>query len=283
MEDQRSAVGDQKLEGSEALTRSNGDAEQLPNTQNPTPEEVILYDATKAQRIPFLIEYEGEQVEVAFVLDAQTDAALIAYDRVLDRRLVQADRQETGERNAFESTDKSFEASVWLFKDRALKAEGFGNTDDQLPDNWKDDDSIVTDEEKAAVIDNAYLAAQIMPLPIATPGKRLPMNRDKASPSIYRLKALYEGYELVLTHELDQPTAEQVATVKSIQKERWIVQGTHLNKGEQRIPPKLQKLGAVYKQLNPKTTGYAGPVPLHHQMIVVLEHFAKEVEAVRKN
>jgi hypothetical protein len=261
--------------GSQLSTRSSN-----PETESAAP---ILYDADKQQRIPFLIEYEAEQTEVAFVLDAQTDAALIAYDKLMDRRLVQADRQQTGERNALESLDKSFEASVWLFKDRALSAEGFGEPGEALPENWQTNGVMIDDEERAAVIDNAYLAAQVMPLPIARPGKRVPINRDKNAPSIILLKALFEGHELILTHQLRQANAEQIATFKSIQKERWIVQGTHLNKGETRIPPKLQKLSALYKQLIEQTTGYAGRVPLHHQMLVAMDHLSREVEAVRKN
>ena len=255
---------------------------QLIKTEQP---EAVLFDARAKQRIPFLIEVDGEQAEVAITLDAQTDAALIAYDKLLDRRLLLADRQETGERNALESIDKSFEASIWLFKDRVVEATGFGDEGEQLPANWKDDDSVLADEEKAAVIDNAYLAAQIMPLPIARPGKRVPFNRNRSASTVVRLKALFEGHELVLTHQLKQPTADQIATFKSIQKERWIVQGTHLNKGETRIPPKLQKMGALYQQLIEQTSGYAAdsPIPLHHQMLVVQDHLSKEVEAVRKN
>jgi hypothetical protein len=243
----------------------------------------VLYDADKHQRIPFLIEHEGEQVEVAFVLDGQADAALIAYEKLLDRRLFQADRQQTGERNALESTDKSFEASVWLFKDRALDAEGFGAEGEKLPDDWKSGESIISEEEMAAVIDLGYLAAQVMPLPIARPGKRLPLNRRSVSTSTIRLKALFEGNEVMLTHQLKPADKDQIGVFKSIQKERWIVQGTHLNQGEIRVPPKFQKLGTLYQQLVESTTGYTGRVPLHHQTIVVLDHLSREVEAVRKN
>ncbi len=201
----------------EAAQKGNGGAviEQL-ETRNSKPEtETILYDADKNQRVPFAIEYEGEQVEVAFVLGPQTDSALIDYEKLLDRRMFQADKAQTGQRNAMESVDKSFEASVWLFK--------------------------------------------------------------------VQLKALFEGYELILPHQMKQPNKDQIATFKSIQKERWLVQGTHLNQGEIRIPAKFQKLSALYGQLVESTSGYVGRIPLHHQTIVVLEHLSREVEAARKN
>ncbi len=270
----------------EAAQKGNGGAviEQL-ETRNSKPEtETILYDADKNQRVPFAIEYEGEQVEVAFVLGPQTDSALIDYEKLLDRRMFQADKAQTGQRNAMESVDKSFEASVWLFKDRALTAEGFGEPGENLPDDWKDGtNAIVTESEMADVIDKAYLAAQVMPLPIAKPGKRLPLNRNTTAPSTIQLKALFEGYELILPHQMKQPNKDQIATFKSIQKERWLVQGTHLNQGEIRIPAKFQKLSALYGQLVESTSGYVGRIPLHHQTIVVLEHLSREVEAARKN
>src|SRR5687767_2657169 len=112
-------------------------SEQLPGTENPKTEAAapILYDADANQRIPAMIEHQGEMFEVAFVLDKQTDDAIAEYNKQCDVRLVQADQKETGERNALESIDKSFEAATWLFNDRALSAEGFA-TDGDLPSNW---------------------------------------------------------------------------------------------------------------------------------------------------
>lgn len=246
---------------------------------SPTPRPIV-YDADASQRIPAMIEHQGEMFEVAFVLDKQTDDAIAEYNKQCDVRLVQADQKETGERNALESIDKSFEAATWLFNDRALSAEGFA-TDGELPANWKD---FIADEDKAAVVDDMYLAAQVIPLPIAKPGKRLSLNyRKEAAVSTIRLKALFEGNELILTHELNPATADQISTYKSIQKERLLVQGTRLGKGETRIPPKARKLGALYDALIANTTGYQGRVPLHHKTLVVHEHMSREVEAVRKN
>jgi hypothetical protein len=273
-DDEGEKLGREKSEDALAkVNKSSGTDDQPPS--------VMVYDATKQQRIPFMIEHTGESYEVAFVLDAQTDAALITYEKLLDRRFFAADQRETGERNAVESTDKGFDASVWLFNDRAVTAEGFAE-EGELPDDWKDS---IADDDKAAVIDEAYLAAAVVPLPIAKPGKRLPLSYRKESPvSTVNLKALYEGHELVLSHVLKPPTADQVARFKSIQKERLIVQGTHLGKGETRIPPKARKLGSLYDELKESATGYANDqVPLHHKMIVVTEHLQSEVEAVRKN
>lgn len=276
----------QEVESSKPEPDSNGGGEQLAvidaSPVDGQPSTVILYDATKPQRIPFMIEHAGEMFEVAFILDAQTDTALINYDRLCDRRFVAADQKETGERNAVESIDRSFEAATWLFDDRAQTAEGFNEPSEELPEDWK---KSIADEDKAAVIDDAYLAAAVVPLPIAKPGKRLPLSyRQEVPVSTINLKALFEGNELLLGHVMKPPTADHVATFKSIQKERLLVQGTRLGKGETRIPPKVRKLGALYDQLKESVTGYANDhVPLHHKMIVVMEHLSSEVEAVRKN
>lgn len=276
----------QEADGREQTAESNGGVEHLTVTDAPAidgqPAAVIVYDATRPQRIPFMIEHAGEMFEVAFVLDAQTDAALINYDRLCDRRFVAADQKETGERNALESIDNSFEAATWLFDDRAQTAEGFNEPGQPLPENWKES---IADEDKAAVIDEAYLAAAVVPLPIAKPGKRLPLSYRKEVPvSTINLRAIFEGFEMVLGHVMNPASADQVATFKSIQKERLLVQGTRLGKGETRIPPKVRKLGALYDQLKESVTGYANNhVPLHHKMIVVMEHLQSEVEAVRKN
>jgi hypothetical protein len=268
-------LGREKLEA--AIAKVHG-SDQQPADGG----QAILYNSGAKQRIPFMIEFGGEMFEVAFVLDAQTDNALINYDRLCDRRFFAANQKETGERNAVESVDKSFDAAIWLFNDRAISAEGFGEPGEQLPNDWKDS---IADADKAAVIDEAYLAAGVVPLPIATPGRVLPLNYGKNAPiSTIHLRALFEGNELTLGHVMRPATADQVATYKAIQKERLIVQGTRLNKGETRIPPKARKLGALYDQLMESVTGYVNDhVPLHHKMVVAIEHLTSEVEAVRKN
>lgn len=268
--------------GREKIEEAMAKVHQQTSISNQQPAEPILYDANKQQRIPFLIEHAGESYEVAFVLDCQTDSALTTYEKLLDRRFVAADQRETGERNAVESIDKSFEASVWLFDDRAVTAEGFNEASEQLPEDWKDS---IANEDKAAVIDEAYLAAAVVPLPMAKPGKLLPLSYRKEVPlSTINLKALFEGNELLLGHVMRPASADQVARFKSIQKERLLVQGTRLGKGETRIPPKARKLSALYDELTESVTGYvADRVPLHHKMIVITEHLQSEVEAVRKN
>lgn len=242
----------------------------------------ILYDATADQRIPFYVEDEGQRFEVGYILGPQTDEVLTEYDRQCDRRMMQADQQETGERNAVESISKEFEASLWLFNDRLKDVEGFGEAGAEKPENWRE--LIGDDKDKVAVIDEAYLAAMVVPPPIAKPGKVLQWRTKRVE--IVPLKAVFNGYEVELTHERQtELTSDHLSDFNGIMRSRWLVQGTKVGTPETRVPPKVARLGKLYDQLNYKTTGYAanGKVPLHHKAIVVMHDLGKAGEAVRKN
>lgn len=252
------------------------------------PSSVILYDADANQRIPFSREEDGFLYDVVYVMGPQKDGALIEYDRRCDRRLFAADEHETGERNALESIDKSFEAAVWLAKDRLVDVDGFGEPGEVKPENWKE--LIGTDSDLAAIVDQAYLAADIAPVPPAKLGQRLGWKKATPVNEVIRVRALFEGHQLILSHERRAPVSpdeiktlsEVIATFKSIMKQRWLVEGTRTGKGETRIPPKAEALGAVYDRLGYQTTGYKGRVPLHHKQLVVIHDLSKEADAVRK-
>lgn len=240
----------------------------------------ILYDADAEQLVPFYVEDEGERFEVVFQLGPQTHAALAEYDRQCDRRMIQADQQETGERNAVESISKEFEASLWLFNDRLVDVQGFGEPGEKKPDNWRD--LIGDDKDKVAVIDEAYLAAMVVPPPIAKPGKTLKWKEKRTE--IVPLKAIFNGFEMELTHERQTDlTSDHLSDYNAIMRSRWLVQGTKLGSPESRIPPKAVRLGELYDRLNYRASGYKARVPLHHKAIVVMHDLGKAGEAVRKN
>lgn len=240
---------------------------------------VILYDADADQRIPFLIEDSGESFEVAYILGAQTDTALSEYDRLCDRRLVLADAREAGERNAMETISKEFDASLWLFNDRLKDVEGFGEPGETKPENWRE--LIGNDQDRAAVIDSAYLAAMVVSAPPARPGKVLKWKPKRTG--IVHLKALYNGFELILTHERTvEITSDHISIYNGIMKSRWLVQGTRLGTPETRIPPKSARLAALYDRLKYQTTGYAGRVPAHHKALVVIDELSQVSESLRK-
>lgn len=239
----------------------------------------ILYDADADQRLPFLLEEDGVAYEVGYVLGPPKDSALVEYDRLLEQRMLAADEAEAGVRDAVEQTDNSFEAALWLFNDRLKAVDGFGEPGDELPANWRD--LIGTDLDKAAVVDQ-YLAADVAPTPLAKKGARRGWKAPSAACTIH-LRAVFEGYQLSLKHERQTaPTADQVGTFKAIMKRSWLVGGTKLGTGEALMPPKGERLGALYDQIGYRATGYQGRVPLHHKRRVVIADLSKHVTAVTK-
>jgi hypothetical protein len=252
--------------------------------QSTAPITPILYDADAEQRIPFSVEFDGEAYEPIYVLGPQTDAALIEYDKQMDRRLRAADKKQSGRRDAMESEDSSVDAGAWLFSDRAVSVEGMGAEGEELPADWKDR---IDDSDKADIINTAYLAVGRVPLPVATPGKRLPWGHRSMGTARIPIRALFGGYQLDLVHERENlPPADMkdiLGEFNSIRKQTWIVGGTHIGgAGEMIIPPKSQRLAALYDKLGYKATGYAGRVPMHHKAFVVSEDLTPAQEAVTK-
>jgi hypothetical protein len=260
---------------SQELAASSYQSEQ---SEIPVP---ALYGADADQRIPFSKEFDGELYEVAYVLGAQTDEALSEYERLLDSRLVSIDVKDAGERGAIAQQDRRLEAAIWLFDDRALSAEGFGEEGEEQPKNWKE---FIDDRDKQGVIDEAYLAVAVVPLPPAKPGRRLSWGyRSKQSTSVVRLRALFGGRELILSHERTQQASPgQLAEFDAIRKQAALVGGTKLGKGELLILPKFARLAALYDQLGYRATGYKGRVPRHHKAKVVSEDLASDQEAISK-
>jgi len=242
--------------------------------------ETILYDADRDQRIPFLMEEDGVSHEVFYILGPQKDAVLIEYERQIEQRVMAADEAETGVRDAMEQSDKTFEADLWLFEDRLVAVDGFGEPGEAIPDNWRE--LIGSDADKSAVIETAYLAADIAP---AAPAKRGTVRGWKKSSdaSTIPLRALFEGYQLLLHHQrAEAPTADHISAFKSIMKRSWLVGGTRMGTGEALVPPKGQRLGALYDHIGYTATGYKGRVPLHHKRRVVIHDLSRHVNAVTK-
>jgi hypothetical protein len=78
-------------------------------------------------------------------------------------------------------------------------------------------------------------------------------------------------------------TPEEVAEFQSLMSRALIVRGTQFGQTDQRIPSKAKALGALYDRVKLGTAGYAGRVPLHHKMAVVLRHFRAQQKATAGN
>jgi len=245
------------------------------------PVEPVLYDADAAQRIPFDKEFDGETVLVTYILDAQRFDSLIHYDVLRNVRYESVDAKEAGERGAMAMKDRARDAALWLFNDRVLAVEGFGSEGEAPPPDWL---SRIDDDDKQDVIDQAYLAVAEVPKPPAKPGKRIPWDyKARSGEKTIKIRALYGGYEVVLTHTRHvSPSAEQMSEFDSLKKQMAIVGGKQLNKSELLAFSKLRRYCELYDQLQYETTGYQGRVPPHHKMKVIEFDFAGTQQAVSK-
>ena len=239
----------------------------------------MLYDANAEQRIPFHLETDEGVAEVHFILGAQTDEVLIEHERQLSLRVAKADFDETGGIFAIKSKSKKVEASALLFDSVAIKPEGFGESDEDIPEDWKDR---IDKRDKADAIDGAYLACEVVKPEVTLLAGRAPWSY-RSGIKTHIVRALFEGYQLELGHTLGKASAEQLDEYKSITTQSYLVQGAMVMQGESLIPPRLKRLGKLYKQLHQSHDGYKGWPPLHHQAEVVGAHLGPVLEALRKN
>lgn len=236
-----------------------------------------LYDSGATQRIPFLIETDAGLAEVFFRLGPQTDEVLIEHERQRNLRLVRADIAETGGVQGVEAKARKVEASALLFDTVAVGAEGFGDSD-ELPDDWKDR---IAKDDKADVIDQAYLAVEAVKPQVAQIQARVPWDY-RSDTRTHTLHALFEGYQLELKHTLSKASAAQVDEYNSAMSQTYLVQGAMVMQGETLIPPRLKRLGRLYRQLHVSHEGYAGFPPLHHQAEAVMAHLGGALKALKK-
>ena len=239
--------------------------------------KVILYGADSPQRVAFLTEFEGESYEIAYLVGPVKDELLKELELRRNLRVMEAEPDEANQRGVVQQSD-DLKASAWYFEQVALGVEGVGESDDELPEDWM---SHFSNKEKADVIDDAVLAYQVVQLPIAKSGKRLPWKHREGTTTT-RLRAIFNGYEIETEHVLDIADAETLSEFTSLMARGVLVQGTKINQGETYIPGRLGKLGAMYQRLKISAKGYAGRVPLHHQAAVVIHQLGKQSKALTK-
>ena len=227
------------------------ETEQSTNTQVET---LPLYDAQAEQRIPFLLETETGLVQVYFILGPQADKVLIEHERRLNLRVKKAELSETGGLHGVMAKSEKVAASAELFDTVAIRAEGFGDSDDDLPDDWK---TRIDPADKADVIDQAYLATDVLKPMVAVLGTRVSWDYRSANKT-HTLRALFNGYQLELKHTLGKASATQIDEFKSIMGQAYQVQGAMLMQGEALIAPRYTRLGKLYTQLHQAHENYNG-------------------------
>lgn len=258
---------------------ANDSSDVLLNQSNQTEQpKVILYDADATQRIPFMTEHDGELYEIAYIVAPRKDDDIKEFETRRNMRLAEADPDETGGRGGTITENDSLQAAEWLFDKLATGVEGVGDSDEELPEDWKTNFS---QQEKSAVINQGLLACEaVEPLRVKS-GKRLPLNHQKSTGAT-TLRVLFNGHQLTTKHTIADADADTLAEYSTLMSRSVLIQGSMVGQGESYIPSRMGKLGIIYDRLKESVTGYAGRVPLDHKAAVVMGKLGKQQKALQK-
>jgi hypothetical protein len=246
---------------------------------NPKP-ALLVYDASASQKIPYHIEHEGARYTIMIEYAPLTDDLVKEHEIRKNLRLTEADQEESAHRSGIVQQSDVMNASAWLFDVAAIRPYGFGNSDDEVPADWKEQ---FEDAEKADMVDGTILAGLVLEAPLVPAGKRLPWNRAKGS-STHTLRCIYNGTQMDTKHILRAGDADTASEFKSLMARGVLIQGTKLGKSETYIPCRMGRLGEFYDRLKEKVEGYRdGKVPLHHKALIVIDHLGSQVKAATKN
>jgi hypothetical protein len=243
-------------------TAPNGDTKQQ-----------ILFDADAPQRIPFNVEHEGELYEIAFNASPLTDELTRQYES--RRNVRQAGAEADDGLEGIVTKSDSDAAGAWLFDVLMSAVEGV----EESGEDWKSQFDVL---EKAGFIEQSLFAVEVVAPPKTSTGKPLPRVRRGGEGAV-RLRAIFSGRIVETVHRLRDADADLMREYASIMGRGVLVQGSKLGRREIYVPSRAGRLGEIYDGLKVSATGYAGRVPLHHKMAVVVHHLSRQQEAVAKN
>jgi hypothetical protein len=238
----------------------------IENNSAPSPEP-LFYDSDAEQRMGFQTERKGRLFNVCHIFGPLKDEAVIEYERGRDQRISDAESSESNDQDAMAVTSRSFQAAVRYWDSTGARAEGYAGS--------------VSSRDKAFAVQNLLFAVEFDSLPLATADELCPDEDDESS--THRLRCLFDGGLIVTEHTMRAGTPDEVAEFQSLMSRALIVRGTQFGQTDQRIPSKAKALGALYDRVKLGTAGYAGRVPLHHKMAVVLRHFRAQQKATAGN
>lgn len=227
----------------------------------------VLYDVTAEQRMPFQTERKGVMYNVAHIFGAIKDEDVMEYERRRDQRISDADTSETDDQSAMAVSGSSFEAAVNYWNTTGARAEGYAST--------------ISEKDKAYAVQTLLFGVEWLPLPSATADEACPP--DDEDTSTHRLRCMFNGQIITCEHTLNPPTPEQLSEFQRKMSRAVITQGTQFGQTDQRIPSRARYLGDLYEQVKLEAKGYAGRIPLHHKMAVVLRHFRTQQKVVAGN
>ena len=250
----------------------------MSDTQSPTaeykgaqggpPPTVLLYDADGEQRFSFQTERRGALYTVTHIFGPIKDEPLIDLDRARDQRLGEADASETNDSQAVAvSSNAGASLHVDYWGKTGARAEGYANK--------------VSAKDKVYAVINLLLATRVKATPTVI-GEGLCPEEDEEEVVDYTLRCLFSGTLVELKHTLREGEKDFEA-YQSIMSRALLVEGMQFGQTEQRIPSRWLRLGHLYDRMKVSAEGYAGRVPLHHKVALILHHFRSKQKALAGN
>lgn len=237
----------------------------------------IVFDADAAeQRVPLSLERKGKIYKVAHIFRPPTDDDLVEYERRRNVRMREANKAELGERGMAMQSD-SEKAAIWLWDRLAVRLEGYVNAD-----NWREK---VSPQDKEYAVTQGLLACEAYSPEAESAGAEdlLDFDDDGELIATVELSCFAGEDQLTTLHTLRAPSAADLKQYKDLMRTSYTVRGRRLNKADIRVPSKAKPLANLYDRLVERVEGYAGRVPLHHKMAVILEHLGQEQETLAGN
>ena len=205
-----------------------------------------LYDADAQQRVPMVVMAGGERYDVSFSFRPLEDDLAIEFI-------------ETDDANA----------AANIFKRLIQSAEGCEDEDGTLftADSLAE---LVPQADQEFAINSALMGTRLLPAPKAS--KKLNW-RNPPTTATYKMAAYFDGGEVITTHKLNLAGTEHHRVFAALERKAFPVKF-----GDSEIRSYGRGLMHLYKALVAETNGYAGRVPAHHQMVIIVAHLRGQRE-----
>jgi len=237
-----------------------------------------LYDADQSQEIPLLVETETGEVKVTHVIAPLTDKLLIEFDEARQVAVVGDSRQTGTETN-------TASAAVKLWDKACLAVRGYGDSDEDLPEDWRE---LVPVEDKIAVMDHILTCVAIEKEAGGDGGGARAAWGANRSRSV-QTESYFNDEILPAAHTLRAKTAQDYAEYERINRLMFENQRSGLRKKTERLavfPATMRGKAALYDKVLISATGYGtdngGRVPLHHKAVVIDAYFTARADTEKK-
>jgi hypothetical protein len=234
-----------------------------------------LYDADQSQEIPLLVETEAGEAKVAHIIAPLTDKLLTEFDEARQVAVV-GDSKKTG------TETHTATAAVKLWEKACLTVRGYGDSDEDLPEDWRE---LVPVEDKIAVMDHILtcVTAEKEADENSAGASRVSWGADRARQ--IQTESYFNDEIILTSHTLRAKTAQDYAEYERINRLMFENQRSGLRKKTERLavfPATMRGKAALYDKVAVSASGYAERVPLHHKAVVIDAYFTAKADTEKK-